>query len=219
MADDFVTTFLQQHGISYTPGDKVPIEVPKVTRTDLGRWFAEWGFTRGAEIGVWRGDYSQELLSLNPRLHLYGVDPWRVHAAYRDHTRQYKLDNSYEMAKAAVAPYGDRCTLIRDFSVSGAKVIPNGSLDFVYIDGNHRYECVVEDLAAWIPKVRVGGIISGHDYAWLADKHLCHVIPAVNGWAESYKIAPWFVLGRGRDAKKYPGDKAHAFRSWMWVNA
>ena len=49
-------------------------------------------------------------------------------------------------------------------SVDFAKTIPDNSLDFVYIDANHSYACVMDDMTAWTPKVRSGGIVSGHDY-------------------------------------------------------
>lgn len=49
-------------------------------------------------------------------------------------------------------------------SVDVAATIDNESLDWVYIDAGHTYEDVKADLAAWIPKVRIGGIIAGHDY-------------------------------------------------------
>ena len=40
----------------------------------------------------------------------------------------------------------------------------NASLDFVFIDADHSYEAVKRDIAAWLPKVKSGGVIAGHDY-------------------------------------------------------
>ena len=45
-----------------------------------------------------------------------------------------------------------------------SKTIEDGSLDFVYIDGDHQYESCKKDLQLWIPKIKKGGIIAGHDY-------------------------------------------------------
>lgn len=54
--------------------------------------------------------------------------------------------------------------LMRMDSVSAARYIANGSLDLVYIDADHGYEGVKNDIISWLPKVRIGGIICGHDY-------------------------------------------------------
>ncbi len=63
-----------------------------------------------------------------------------------------------------MAPYGTRSDIWRLTSVEGAKQVPDGSLDFVYIDARHDYESVLEDLNAWFSKVKPGGIFAGHDY-------------------------------------------------------
>jgi hypothetical protein len=42
--------------------------------------------------------------------------------------------------------------------------VPDMSLDWVFIDGNHSYEYVKEDIPGWTSKVKLGGIVSGHDF-------------------------------------------------------
>jgi predicted O-methyltransferase YrrM len=61
-------------------------------------------------------------------------------------------------------------TPIRMASVNAAKLFPDNSIDIVFIDACHEYECVKEDINAWLPKIKKGGIISGHDYQWGDDK-------------------------------------------------
>jgi predicted O-methyltransferase YrrM len=51
-------------------------------------------------------------------------------------------------------------------SVEFSKKVLDKSIDFIYIDGNHQYSSVKEDLILWIPKIKNGGIVSGHDYEW-----------------------------------------------------
>lgn len=51
-------------------------------------------------------------------------------------------------------------------SLEYAKKILDRSIDFIYIDGNHQYSSVKEDILSWLPKIKNGGIISGHDYTW-----------------------------------------------------
>ena len=89
-----------------------------------------------------------------------------------------------------------------------AKQFPDGSLDFVYIDGNHNYEHTVEDISLWSKKVRQGGIIYGHDFEdWSKNwrRFDMNVINAVTGWCNSYQIHPWFIIAND----KHP--------SWMYI--
>lgn len=173
-------------------------------REELAILFAELGYTRGAEVGVEQGLYSEVLCQANPNLHLYCVDAWLAYKGYRDHVSQEKLDRFYADAHARLQPYG--CELIRAYSHEAAERFPNGSLDFVYIDGNHEFFQVTRDIAAWAPKVRPGGILAGHDFK--RDKGrdwVCHVKDVVQAWTYSHSIQPWFVLtGRGNP-------------NWMWV--
>jgi hypothetical protein len=147
---------------------------------------------------------------MNPNLHLTCVDPWTIYPEYPEAEvfTMHAMRHHRAEAKQVLRPYN--CTLVRQFSVEAAKAIPDRSLDFVYIDANHRYEYVVADLAAWSPKVKVGGIVSGHDYKKFKDQMKIHVWEAVEGWTSAYAIRPWFALALRRGDGK--------IRSFMWVN-
>ena len=43
-------------------------------------------------------------------------------------------------------------------------IIPDNTLDFCYIDADHSYDSVKNDLDIWLPKIKINGIICGHDY-------------------------------------------------------
>ena len=76
-----------------------------------------------------------------------------------------KIFNSFfELAKKKLSKYGRRVELIRKSSKAAAEEFKNRTLDFVFIDAAHDYESVKKDIEAWYPKVKRGGIISGHDY-------------------------------------------------------
>ena len=124
-------------------------------------------------MGVWRGDLSAALLRyLRPkRLHL--VDPWRFmpdkpKAIYggREATSQADMDAIYEQV---LEHFEDerrqgRAVVHRQTSVDAAPAIADGSLDWVYVDGDHTYDAVRNDLAAWAPKLKPGGLMTGDDY-------------------------------------------------------
>ena len=55
-------------------------------------------------------------------------------------------------------------TKIRKLSMAAVNDFEDESLDAIYIDGNHRYDSVCNDINKWMPKLKNGGIISGHDY-------------------------------------------------------
>lgn len=195
---------------------RVPVEIANVGRNDLPRLFKACGFTSGAEIGVKCGEFSEVICKGLPGVHLYCVDPWMTYERYNDFTDQGKLNKNHDETMRRLAPFN--ATLIRKFSVDGAKDIEDGSLDFIYVDANHQFSAVADDLFAWTPKVRSGGIISGHDYYRHAKpvSH-CHVAECIDGWTEAWHISPYFALGR-RAITGQPGEVRDRPRSFMWVN-
>ncbi|MBS0205275.1 MAG: class I SAM-dependent methyltransferase [Planctomycetes bacterium] len=66
---------------------------------------------------------------------------------------------------------------LRMKSVDAARLFDDGSLDCVFIDGDHSYENVIEDIRAWHPKLKPGGVMLGHDYS---EQHWPGVCQAVN---------------------------------------
>jgi methyltransferase family protein len=132
-------------------------------RIELAKMFAELGYKKGAEIGVCTGRYSRILLDTIPDLQLLGVDPYRPYAGYTDFRRQSTHNSNLALAREATGEFPNY-TLMLAFGTEAAKWIADGSLDFVFLDGNHQYESVKQDIADWAPKVRKGGVISGHDY-------------------------------------------------------
>lgn len=190
-----------------------PVLIEDANRTNMAACFHALGFTRGAEIGVESGRFSQEICQQMPGVHLLCVDAWAAYPSYREHVTQSKVDGLFEAAQERLKPY--HVTFIRKFSVEAAATVPDGSLDFAYVDANHRFEYVVEDIAAWLPKVRKGGIIAGHDYCRRGGKgYQLHVIEAVQGWTQAYHVEPWFLIGHTGIA---PGDHRDRPKSWMWV--
>lgn len=127
----------------------------------------------GAEIGVHKGQFSEYLLQNKTDLKLYCIDPFEVYEEYyiighpsRQHAlpKQSQWDTLFANTKKTLTKYGDRVELIRKRSVQAVNSFEDGSLDFVFIDANHLYAYVKEDILIWSPKVKLGGLIIGHDY-------------------------------------------------------
>ena len=131
-------------------------------RLDLAKYFNELGFKVGAEVGVFDGYFSEELCKAIPGLKLFSIDGWQIYGGYRNTSYQKMLDGAYEITKKRLKPYN--AEVIKKFSLDAIKDFEDESLDFVYLDGNHEYEYVKQDIEAWTPKVKKGGIVSGHDY-------------------------------------------------------
>lgn len=175
------------------------------SRTDLPQVFAALGYRTGVEIGTWQGAYAEALCQGIPGLRLRCVDPWVSYKVYNDKkNNQARLDAAYRDTCRRLKPYA--CLIDRRTSMDAVRDVADGSVDFVYIDGNHGEAFVRADLDGWTPKVRPGGILAGHDYAEPkgTHKHL-DVKVAVDRFTRERGIDPWFVLA---------GDPSPSF---LWV--
>lgn len=173
-------------------------------REELCALFRAIGATKGAEIGVWTGDFSLLMCQLVPGLHLTCVDPWQQYPDYTEGKNdQVRLDYAYQSTLGKMAPFPHR--ILKMTSEAAGPHVEDGSLDFVYIDGNHARAFVELDLKVWYPKVRSGGIMSGHDYE-LKPKHKhVEVKQAVDPFAEANGVETLTVLMK------------HKAPSWYWV--
>lgn len=178
---------------------KSPFYLPIGREIDIPEMFKELGFKVGAEVGICRGVYAEILLKAIPNLKLYGIDRWELYEGYYDYPNNNVLSDAHQQAIERTKNFD--CELIKDWSSEAVKRFDDERLDFVYIDANHAYEYVVEDIAKWSKKVKKGGIIYGHDfddYSKSKRKFNINVINAVTGWCNSYQIHPWFVFTKDK---------------------
>ena len=149
----------------------------------IHEWFnGKRGELTGVEVGVHRGETSAVLLRSFPRLHLFMVDPWDTypsnHPYYRSGDGCSRLTQAEQMANLRAAKVGtdfalERRTIIPKTSLEAAKQFSgladrlegkfDGRFDFVFIDGDHTFDAVRADIAAWWPLVNDGGLLCGHD--------------------------------------------------------
>lgn len=121
----------------------------------------------GCEVGAWLGGTTNALLKRFRSLHLYIVDPWDK----GDKTSTTAIRNSpiglhdaYERFCNNTAWAKERLEVFVAASPGASALVSDSALDFVLIDGDHRYNAVHDDLLAWWPKVRPGGLVVMHDY-------------------------------------------------------
>jgi hypothetical protein len=121
----------------------------------------------GVEIGVAYGSHCDNILKNTMIDKLYGVDPYIEYSEYKGDVMclsSEKMNRIFEFTEKRLSFYDGRFELIRKKSQDSFCDFEDNSLDFVYIDGNHFEEYIRMDLHNWWSKIKLGGIISGHDY-------------------------------------------------------
>jgi len=122
-----------------------------------------------AEIGVEKGGMTRCILKLCPQIEEYwAIDQWRVtnksingfRAVERDEEDWFEL---YQRVTKSMIKWKS-LRVLRMTSLEAIKIFHDKYFDFVYIDAEHSYEAVTNDIIMWYPKVRVGGYLGGHDF-------------------------------------------------------
>ena len=193
-----------------------PYFIPYCSRNELPKFFKQLGFTVGMEVGVWEGEFTEKFCEEGFKM--YGIDPWKA----RGSQSQVMQDNRAIRAIERLKPYD--CTVIRKRSMQAITDFADESLDFVYIDGDHSYRFVVEDIREWAKKVKKGGVVSGHDYACtdpeinaLPKRYRKHeeVGRAVDEYIEANGIENFYILGRSKPLEEEL--KNDQFLSWFFI--
>jgi hypothetical protein len=138
-------------------------------RVELIRSFPTGGCA--AEIGVADGRFSVQILQHASPERLYLIDYWRsgrrAHGYFPGfHKRGQTARGDYEVVQQSFAEEisAGHVHLLRGCSWEQLALIPDGSLNWVYLDAAHDFDSVVRDLNAVRPKLRPGGIVAGHDW-------------------------------------------------------
>ena len=132
----------------------------------------------GVEVGVFKGDTTTVISSAFSECRMILVDPWREAVegeSYRKDPRmgcytQNEWDDIYREAASRIEATGKPHTIYRLTSEDAADLVADGSVDFCFLDADHRYEAIKADIDRWWPKVRIGGLLCGHDYGGVMDK-------------------------------------------------
>lgn len=119
------------------------------------------------EIGSWKGKSSAflavEIINANKNIKLYCIDTWLGSQEHSDNPNIIN-NNLYDLFLENVKDLRSIIYPIRESSANASKSFQDESIDMVFIDACHEYECVKQDIELWYPKVKKNGIIAGHDY-------------------------------------------------------
>jgi hypothetical protein len=154
----------------------------------------------GAEIGVWKGDYSAKLLELATPAKLHLIDPWETRedpnydTAWYGKARGIDMDGVYAGVRDRFQEQmaSGQVHIHRAPSVDAMETLSDGSLDFVYIDGDHAYEGVKPDLEVSVRKIRKGGLICIDDHMvgkWWGDGIVRAVNETLGKYASTLQLA------------------------------
>lgn len=123
------------------------------------------------EVGSWKGKSTAylavEIINSGKNIKVDAVDTWKgspkenpalMNDAY------VKTDTLYNLFLTNMSSLLHVVNPVRAESVVASKMYEDNSVDIVFIDACHHYDCITEDIAAWYPKVKSGGIFAGHDY-------------------------------------------------------
>lgn len=199
-----------------------PFDVPNCSRDELPEFFKSLGFKTGAEIGVYKGEFIEKFCKSGFKM--YAIDNWIIKEiagvkvpGQKDQARQ---DYLYEKTKKRLAPYD--CRVLRKSSMDAVNDFGAESLDFVYIDAEHSFRGIAEDLYEWYLRVRKGGVIAGHDFAYSGTDPSAqasfnansHVPQMVKTFVEAFNIPNFYVFGRSKPIVEEA--KNDLYLSWMF---
>ena len=165
-----------------------PIRIPKLKRSQLPNYFKVMKFKVGAEVGVMDGRNSENICKRIPNVKLYCIDMWDTIERKYGKFSTDRAANNFEQAKKRMN--GFNAHFIKGSSMEVVKQFEDESLDFVYIDANHEYDFVMQDIIEWSKKVKIGGIVSGHDYYRTRGMG---VVPAVDSYTFAHGINEWYI--------------------------
>ena len=126
------------------------------------------------EIGLGCGKTIRYLVKniIEPNFKFHGIDPYEkydeLHTKGLRHPESFFKENMKELINTVK---DDRFIFYNEYSHNMVQHFENDSIDIVFIDGNHTYKYVLQDMKDWYSVVRIGGILAGHDYYPLGKNH------------------------------------------------
>lgn len=158
-----------------------------------------------AEVGVERGHNALDMLEHMEFKKLYLIDHYLPYADYLGGLCPQEVqDWVYAEMFNRLQAFLDKIVLVTRTSKLASALFPDEFFDFVYIDGNHDYDKVKEDMSLWFPKVKVGGVMGGHDFDTRGVTRQ-DVAEAVKDFADENTL----------QYKVFTGDQQPQFSDWV----
>jgi len=149
------------------------------------------------EIGSYAGESTLIFADCIPDAEIVCVDPWETAQNVFNQTLKNTGKAAHAKFLERIADY-PQISFIKKMSDDAAADFEDDSVDLVYIDGNHAYNFVIRDLRNYMPKLRMGCFMTGHD--WYADPK-----------------AKWHCVTQACNAILGGVDKVFQDHSWIWL--
>ena len=175
-----------KHRIFPRPFERLSSLSSKVSSDDDG------GGLIGVEIGVAGGEHALSLLQSLDIKKIYLIDPYEHYPEYYEGKLHYGVEQSElelmeKLAKELLSEYSDKIVWIKEKSAVAINLIKE-KVDFVYIDGNHQYEYILEDIDSYYPIIKQLGVLGGHDYYNGFQREHDSVVNVVNSFVIRNKL-------------------------------
>jgi len=161
------------------------------------------------EVGVKDGEFFSLLVKNNPKLSV-AVDLWDSYTHNNQNDLNYSITEIQQFEKEFRQKF-TQSKILKMSSMQASIMFADDTFDLVYIDADHTYESVKNDLNAWYPKVKSGGIFAGHDYCEYyieISKTRFGVIEAVNEFLKENDLYDRFHITKKGSPEEY-------WKSWI----
>lgn len=120
-------------------------------------------YSIGLEVGVEYGKFAEHILTYWDGK-LVCLDVWERLDDYHEPTNEKNFTEMFDTFTQKMKKFQDRVLVVKNLSETASKFFPDNFFDFIFIDANHEYEHIRRDIEVWWPKLKSGGLFSGHDW-------------------------------------------------------
>ena len=154
------------------------------------------------EIGVWKGDFSEQIWNISSPNLLVLVDSWSFDEKIRGCAPQVNGEeplnqNFFDQAKKDTYDKFESIQNVHILDLNSLDASSNyedNFFDYIYIDAEHTYEAVLNDLNVWYPKLKKNGVLFGDDYYWREADDTLSLHKAYQEFINKKNIKKWCVF-------------------------